>query len=70
MGSEKLGAFDELKEALICSGIQRRARTQVLMMSRVNLLPGVSLHIIWEVAELRSLPFRHLEYSLAIVNMI
>lgn len=43
--------------------------TQLLMMSHVN-LPGVSLHIICEAVELHSLPFRHLEYSLAIVNMI
>lgn len=44
--------------------------TQLLMMSRVNLLPGASFHIILEAVELHSLPFWHLEYSLTIVNMI
>lgn len=44
--------------------------THLLMMSSVNLLPGVSFHVIWEAVELHSLPLWHLEYSLAIVNMI
>lgn len=45
-------------------------RTQLLMMSSESPLPGVLFHIIEEAVKLHSLPFWHLGYSLAIVNMI